>query len=261
MSAPADTRDDPATGPGLPTARRSTSDMVVLMVTALVAVALLLGGADRLARSAAESLISRELQRLTGTERVPEVELHGSSFLVQALSGRYDRVDVTVRGLSSGSLRIERLDAQLSGVRLPFSELVRRNPGVLAVETASTHAVLNYEDLNRYLEFTGRPYTVQPGEDPREVEITGRVQVLGRDYDVSADAVLAAESGALSVSPVRLETGTDLDRPVELLLGQRFTFRVPLDALPFGQRITDIAAAPEGVVVRTAAEAVVLRPR
>lgn len=235
--------------------------MVILIVTALVAVALLLGAADPLARSAAESLISRELQRLTGTDRLPEVESHGSSFLVQALRGRYDRVDVTVRGLSSGSLRIERLDAELSGVRLPFSELVRRNPSVLAVETASTEALLVYEDLNRYLEFTGRPYTVRPGRDVHEVEITGEVQVLGRDYAVSVDAVLGAESGALTVSPVRLQTGTDLDRPAELLLAQRFTFRVPLDPLPFGQRVTNIAARRGGVVVRTDAGTMILRPR
>jgi LmeA-like phospholipid-binding len=258
MSAAAEIRDTPATGPA---PARSRRDLVVLVVTALVAGALLLGVTDRLARSAAVSLLSGELQRLTGTEPAPEVQLHGSSFLIQALSGRYDRADVTVRGLSSGSLRIERLQARLSGVRLPFSELVRRNPGVLAVEAASAQALLSYEDLDRYLEFTGRPYTVRPGRDPLEVEITGRVQVLGGDYDVSADAVLGAEGGALTVTPTSLRTGTDLDGPAELLLSQRFTFRVPLDPLPFGQRVTDIAAGPEGVVVRTAAGALLLRPR
>ena len=261
MTAPSDTREEPSTGQDPPTAERSTGDVVVLVVTALLVVALLLGAADRVARGAAESLISRELKRLTGTEGAPEVDLHGSWFLVQALGGRYDRVDVTVRGLSSGPLRIDRLDAELSGVRLPFSELVRRNPGVVAVETAATSALLEYEDLNRYLDFTGRSYTVRPGGGPQEVHITGRVRVLGRDYDVSADAVLGAESGALTVSPVRLQTGTDLDRPAELLLTQRFTFRVPLDPLPFGLRVTDIAAGPDGVVVRTTTEAVVLRPR
>jgi hypothetical protein len=255
------TAPDATTTAGTTRWRRPRRDEVVLVVTALVGVAVLLWGGDRLARSAAESLVARELQRLTGTATAPDVELHGSSFLLQALRGRYERVDVSVSDLSSGPVRIARLDAELSGVRLPVSELLLRNPDVMAVERATGRALLTYEDLAGYLDFTGRPYTVRPGRQPDELAISGTVRVLGREYDVSVDAVLGADAGALTVTPRRLDTGSTLDRPAELLLGQRFTFVVPLDPLPFGQRVTDIAAQPEGIVIRTETEGVVLRPR
>jgi hypothetical protein len=240
---------------------RPPRDAVLLVVAAVLAAGALLWGADRLARAGAENLVAGELRRLTATEGPPGVALDGSPFLTQALAGRYERVAVSLDGLTSGPLRIERLDAELSGVRLPLSELVLRNPGAIAVERATARARLTYEDLERYLQFTGRPYRVRPGPGPEEVRITGEVRVLDRVYDVTADGVLGADGGALTVTPTRLVTGTDLDRPAELLLGQRFTFVVPLDPLPFGQRVTGIEAGPDGIEIRTETEDLVLRPR
>lgn len=240
---------------------RGWRELLATVLTAVLVAGFLLWGADRLARGYAESLVTRELQRLTGVPRPPDVELLGDGFLWQALTGRYDGMDVTLRGLSSGPLRIERLEARLSGLHVPFSDLVRRNPSVLGVESASAEAVLTYGDLDRYLDFTGRPYTVRPGTEPQALEISGVVQVLGRDYDVSAAAVLGAESGALTVAPTTLDTGSALGRPAEILLRQRLTFLVPLDPLPFGQQVTEVSARPEGVVVRTQGENLALRPR
>ena len=243
------------------TAARRRRDRVVLVVTAVLGAALLLWGADRFARSSAEALVAGEVQRLTGTEEAPEVELHGSWFLLQALTGDYDRVDVGLRGPSSGPLRIERVQARLSGVRLPFSELLRRDPGILGVESASSRSLLTYADLDRYLDLTGRPFTVEPGGDPGEVLLRGDVRVLGREYEVSAEAVLGAEGGALTVTPVRVDSGTDLGRPADLLLRRRLTFLVPLDPLPFGQQVTGVTAGPGGIVVRTESGALALQPR
>jgi hypothetical protein len=260
VSVATGTREEPSAAAPAP-AREPSRSLVITVVTAVVVGAAVLWGTDRLGRAAAESLVVRQVQQLTATAIPPAVGLRGDSFLVQAVAGRYEEVDVTLLDLSSGPLRVHRLDAQLTGVRLPVAELVRRNPDLLAVERARSRALLTYDDLDRYLEFTGRPYTLRPGLEPDEVTITGRVRVLDRDYDVSVDAVLGAEAGALTVTPSRIDTGTDLDRPAELLLGQRFTFVVPLDPLPFGQRVTGVRADPEGVVVRTETEGVVLRPR
>ena len=254
----ATTEETVATGADRPRRRRN---LAMLVVTAVLVVLALLWGADRLARVAAETLVAGEVQRLTASEDPPAVVLGGDPFLTQALSGRYERVEVSLRGLSSGPLRIERLDAELSGVRVPLADLVRRNPDVMGVERATGRALLTFDDLARYLEFTGRDYTVGPGASPREVEISGEVRVLDRAYEVTADAVLGAEGGALTVTPTRIDTGSDIGRAAELLLGQRLTFVVPLDPLPFGQRVTAIEAGESGIVIRTETEGLVLRPR
>jgi LmeA-like phospholipid-binding len=238
-------------------ARRGRGHLVVLLVTTFVAAAALLYGADRLARYAAETLLADELQRITGTFSEPAVDVHGASFLLQAVRGRYDRVDVSLRGLQTGALRVETLDARLSDVRLSFNDLLLQEADSLVVGSAEETALMQYDDLDRYLRFTGRPFAVAPaGGD--EVTITGEVQVLGTTYRPSVDARLGAEGGDLTVSPTRIDTGTDLDRAAELLLDQRFSFVVPLDPLPFGQRVVGISAAPEGLVVRAEGEDVVL---
>lgn len=242
-------------------APRSRRDLAVLLVTALLAGAALLWVTDRLARAAAEGLVTAEIQRLTSSPRPPVVDLGGGSFLLQALRGRYSSVQVELGGLTNGPLVVDRLEAELTGVRLPLAELVRRNPSVLGVEAATGRALITWEDLEDYLAFTGRPYSVGPGDRPGEIAISGRVRVLERGYDVSVDSVLGARDGELTVTPQRLDTGTDLDRAAELLIGQRFTFVVPLDPLPFGQRVTDVAATPAGIVVRTESGALELRPR
>ncbi|MCV2490371.1 DUF2993 domain-containing protein [Geodermatophilus sp. YIM 151500] len=248
----------PAPAPHASPARRSRVRVAVLLVSAVIGVAVLLWGGDRLARDVAERLVAREVQRVTGTFATPQVQVHGASFLLQAVRGRYDRVDVTARGLSSGALRLDRVEATLTGVRVPFRDLLLRDPDVLVVEETVERALLSYPDLNRYLQFTSRPYTVRPADDPAEVEITGTVQVLGRNYDATVDAGLGAEGGALTVTPSRVDTGSDLDAAAELLLGERFTFLVPLDPLPFGQVVTDVAVEEDGVLVRAAGEDVVV---
>lgn len=242
------------------TARAARRRLAIVLLTALMGAAVLLWGADRLARVAAETLLADELQRMTGVLVQPEVEVHGSLFLLQALRGRYERVDVGLRGLSAGPVRIETLEAELSDVYVPLGDLLLRSTDRIVVGQAEETALLTYDDLNRYLDFTGRPFTVEPAGG-REVTITGEVQVFGRDYSPSVDARLAAEGGALAVSPTRVETGPDLDRAAELLLRQRFTFRVPLDPLPFGQQVTGISAETEGIVVDAAGGDVVLLPR
>lgn len=269
MSAPAGA-PEATSGPTVPsggtapsgtTTVRGRREIAVLLVTALLAVVALLWVTDRAARTAAEALVTSEIHRLTGTPLPPEVDLGGGSFLLQALRGRYGSVQVSTGGLTNGPLVVSRLDAELTGVRLPLAELVRRNPSVLGVERATGTALLSWVALEEYLSFTGRPYTVGPGQEPGEIALRGRVQVFEEGYDVAADAVLGARGGELTVTPVRLSTGTDLDGPVELLIDQRFTFVVPLDPLPFGQEVVDVRATPEGVVVRTEASALELRPR
>jgi hypothetical protein len=52
-------------------------------------VALLLWGADSMARIGAESLLSRNIQDATGVEVPPNVDVQGSFFLPQVIRGAY----------------------------------------------------------------------------------------------------------------------------------------------------------------------------
>jgi hypothetical protein len=79
-------------------------------------VALLLWGADTMARIGAQTLLSRNIQDATGVEIRPEVDVHGIFFLPQMIRGAYSDVHVMTQGVTGGPLRIGRVESQLSDV-------------------------------------------------------------------------------------------------------------------------------------------------
>jgi hypothetical protein len=239
--------------------RRPGRGTVGLALTVVMAVLLLLWGTDWVARRAAESLVARALQEQTGTFDRPTVEVRGFFFLPQVLRGRYEEVDIAMEGITSGPLRIESVEAELRDVYLSFHDLLYRNTDRLLIAETEAEAFLTYEDLNRYLEVTGRPLTVEAASSD-ELRITGSVDVLGETLEASADAALASDGAALVVQPTRVDAASGVDGVGELLLGQRFTFRVPLDPLPFAQEVTDIDVQDSGVLVGVSGTGVVLDP-
>lgn len=239
--------------------RRPRRSTLLIAASVVLEVALLLWGADRLARWGAESVLTDRIAVEAGVATRPDVDIESPFFLLQAVRGRYDDVQVTLEGLGSGPLRIERLHAELSGVHLPFSNLVTRSPVPVRIERSREEATLRYEDLNDYLAATGRPVRIESAAEGT-ARLTGSVGLLGREVSASARAELAAEDGRISVRPTQLDTGTALDRASALLLQQRFAFAVPMDPLPFGQRLTDVDAQESHLVVEARGSDIVVNP-
>ncbi|WP_236832947.1 DUF2993 domain-containing protein [Blastococcus sp. KM273128] len=236
--------------------RRST---LLLAASVAVGVLLVLWGTDRLARWAAEGLLARNVQLTTGVLTRPEVEVHGTFFLPQLLGGRYERVDILVEDLRAGPLRIEQVDSELTGVHVPFHDLITQDVDVVYLERTREVATLTYEDLNRYLEATGRPLTLE-GRPDGEAVLTGSVEVLGRRLSASARAVIEAEGGDLAVQPTQIDTATFLDEASRLLLRQRFTVVIPMDPLPFGQELSGVGIGADRVTVEAGGSGVVVTP-
>jgi hypothetical protein len=220
--------------------------------------ALLLWGADLLARWGAENLLERTIEEATGVPVEPSVDVHGTFFLPQLVRGRYDDVEITVRDLTSGPLRVDELHARLSGVYVSFHDVLVQRPDPMWIDESVEEAFLSYDDLNRYLTITGRPVTISSAGDG-EVVLTGTAEVLGRSVSASARAELSGQDGALAVRPTQVDTATALDPASRLLLGQRFAFLVPLDPLPFGQRLSGVEAVESGLRVRARGDDVVVR--
>lgn len=239
--------------------RRPRTSTLLLAASVALGVALALWGADRLARWAAEDLVARNVQLATGVVETPQVEVHGAFVLPEVLSGRYDRMDVVLENLRAGPLRFDRVEAELSGVHVPFHDVLTRDVDVMLLERTREVATLGYDDLNTYLEVTGRPLRLT-GTPDGDVVLAGTVEVLGRRLSATARAVLAAADGDLAVRPTQIDTGTFLDEASELLLQQRFTLRVPLDSLPFGQDVIGVDTGEDRVTVEGRGTTVVLTP-
>ncbi|WNV73627.1 DUF2993 domain-containing protein [Geodermatophilus sp. DSM 44513] len=229
----------------------------VLAVVVVLGTALLLWGADRLARIGAESVLARTVQERTGVLEPPEVDVGGGPVLLQALRGRYDDVSVDLDVVSSGPVRLRGLSADLGGVYLSFSDLLDGATGGVYVQRSAEEALLTYDDLDRYLRFTGRLLDAEPAGEG-QLRLSGSVDVGGAVRPVSALVDVTAEDGALLLEPARLDTAAPLEGVDELLVRQRFTVPVPLDPLLFEGRGVDVAVRPDGLAVRSSGDGVVL---
>lgn len=239
------------------TGRRGST--VLLAAGVIVGTALVLWGLDRLARWGAEALLARDIQINTGVTERPDVHLHGLFFLPQVIQGRYDDVEITLHGLRSAPLEIDRVHAELRGVHLTFHDVLTQDVGAVYVERTQEVATLSYADINAYLDSTGRQVRID-GAPAGEVQLTGSVEVLGREFSASALADIEIHDGDLVVTPSQLDTGTVIDQPSRLLLRQRFTFVVPMDPLPFGQALTELHLDEDGMTVDVRGSGVLVRP-
>jgi len=234
--------------------RRPTAVLAVVVVLGTV---LLLWAADRLARTGAESVLARAVQERTGVLEPPAVDVGDGPVLLQALRGRYDDVSVDLDVVSSGPLRLRDLSADLGGVYLAFPDLLDGTTSGVYVERSAEQALLTYDDLDRYLRFTGRSLDAEPAGDG-QLHLTGSVEVGGAVRPVSALVGVTAEDGALLLEPTQLDSPAPLQGVEELLVRQRFTVPVPLDPLLFEGRGVDVAVRPEGLAVGSSGDGVVL---
>lgn len=226
--------------------------VVVLFIGALLAVS------DYLSRVGAQSLIAREIQHALRSPNRPAVHLHGTFFVPQVVDGVYNDVEIDVAPVTADQLRISDLHADLSGVRLPFHDvLVRDAPRIVIAHTLEV-ATLSYPDIDDYLASVGIPVSIRPAGDG-QVRFTGSVPVLGTSVSTSADAKVIARADHLEITPVRWHSGAaTLDRVSELLLSQRLTLEIPLQGLPFGQTITHVAVGQSDIRVRARGSDIVI---
>ena len=241
----------------LPRAQPVRRGLEVLAV--LVVLGGLLGAADTLARTAAESLLARNVRDAVGAEAEPVVEVRGRFFLPQVIRGAYSEVHVRTPGIRSGPLRIEQVDSTLRDVRVPFHDVLLSDIRAVGVGRAEQTAVLTYDDLNRYFVVTGRSLQVEPLGGGR-IRLSGTVAVLDKQVDLTAESEVTAGQGQLVLNPTGVQTSTPLSRAGRLLLAQRLRLSVPMGTLPFGQQLTSVDVGDRTITLTAMGNTVVLNP-
>lgn len=230
------------------------------VVGVIVVVGVLLWGADTMARIGAQSLLARNIQDATGVEVLPEVDAHGILFLPQVIRGAYSDVHVTTLGITSGPLRINRVESRLSDVQVPFHDVLVRDIRRVGIGRSVENFDLTYEDLNAYFAATGRRLELAPGPDGT-VRLTGVVEIANQSVPVSADATLSVEDDVLRISPESIDTGSgSLQAASRLVLGKRLRLIVPFGTLPFGHHLTGAGADSEGLHLTAEGTDIILRP-
>jgi hypothetical protein len=227
-----------------------------LVGAAAVGLLVLIPVADRGADRLAEARLARRWQSTQDLPARPDVDITGIPFLTQAVRGRYDRIDVRMRGVRRGSMRLARIDAQLSGVRVPLTAAVRGRGGDVPVAAARGEALLTYPDIARAVGRDG--FTVTPAGE--RLRVRGPVHVLGRDVTATALATVTVHRNVVRVRATRAEIpGAPVSAAVAARAAGQLKFAVNA-RLPFALRLTGVRVTPDGLVASASDQRVVLHP-
>jgi hypothetical protein len=210
-----------------------------LVVLAVVLVGLLVV-VDRVAVALAQRDVARRIQVAQHLESRPDVHIGGFPLLTQVVRGRYDDVEVTLRNLSAGPLRVDRLRTHLFGARVPLGDVVQQRVGTIPTERATAEVLLRYDDVERLL--STDHIQLSEGNGGR-LHVEASVDVAGAGLAAGADV------------PVVVQNGTVVFQgPAGVQL------RVPLPGLPFHLRLKTAKATQDGIVIGGSADGLVLRP-
>ncbi|CAN5198598.1 hypothetical protein BH09ACT3_BH09ACT3_09650 [soil metagenome] len=167
-----------------------TGSLLVLLVGGFVVV-------DGVVRDAAEKLVGEKVRSsLSLPETTPvAVEIHGSSVLLQALSGSLERVEIGVANLSIGDLSG---DATLVATGVPIDQ-------AQPIGEARLQFTIGQDGVQKLLAgLSGLPASSATIDDGA-VTLATEFRVLGFAIPVGATVGLSAESGELVITPESVE--------------------------------------------------------
>jgi hypothetical protein len=225
--------------------------LVTLLTLLVLAVA-----ADRIALVVAERQVASQLESSGRLSSKPDVTVRGIPFLTQALSGRYDDVELAASEVTAGGGRISQLDATLRGVHVPLSDALSGSVQAVPVDSVRATVLLSYADLTAQLRDRG--LSVSPAGSL--LRVTGSETVLGQTVHASAVSSVALRGTSVVVTAQRFEVGNSVANQLltSALVG-RFDFTVRIGTLPYGLELSGVRVDPRGVVATAAGTHTVLR--
>ncbi|MDA0563705.1 DUF2993 domain-containing protein [Streptomonospora sp. S1-112] len=216
----------------------------------LIFVLIVLAVADRGLHYAAESEIASRVEQQYEMTSEPEVTIGGFPFLTQAIGGEYDEIHIVTGAVVVDDVQLERVDVTARDVRAPIGDLLTE-PSVVA-GSADARVMLPYSELQKRL-----PEGIVIENENGSPRMSGDLALGQYSVPVSADLGVAVEQGTIVVTPSNIEVGQsqfgDLGLVEDLL-----ALSVPVPEMPFGLRVSDIQAQPNGVEVTAEATDVVL---
>jgi hypothetical protein len=233
--------------------RRSTVSWVIALV-ALVAV-LVVG--DRIAATVAENTAASWLAKHAPVSGKPTVAVHHFPFIIQALRGRYDDVEVTSEAVTVGSVRNATVDAHLRGAHLALGDVFGGTIHDLPCDQVDGTLTVPYPELAR---LSGIP-NLALSRQGNGVAVSAPLQIPGTDSTVrvSGTAQARIDGQTLQIQAVNVSvSGVDVPQPVRDQLARQLSVSVPVPPLPYGLQLRGISAESGGVALRGSASHVVL---
>lgn len=219
--------------------RRLIRTLVVLGVLFAV-----LAVVDQVARRVAESQLAQRAQTAQRLSARPAVSLTGWPFLTQVISGHYAGGTVTAHSLTVRSLRVDRLEVDLTGVHEPLSDVVRKDISSATADTVTGTVRLTFAALAQASGVRGLTLSGSAGR----LTVRRTVTVLGVAVAVRVSARLAVQGGSLTAVDVRADTGpVSIPRSVVDSAFAEVLSAIKPGALPYGLQLSGVRVTSSGV--------------
>lgn len=231
--------------------------ITVKRLTALVVLGLLLVVGDRIGVTLAERAVAEQLRASSRLATLPDVDISGFPFLLQAARGSYQDVRVQAADVAAGRVRVAEFDARLSGLQIGLSDALARRVQRAPVDRLDATALVSYATVSA--QSGERRLTVRAGPRPGTVAVSGAVVVLGRGMQATAISTVRLVEGALVITTEEVIVGAERPTPaVARALKGRLDLRVSIGALPYGLRATGVRAGSTGVTLTATARDTVI---
>lgn len=219
----------------------------------LVVLILLVVGIDIGGRAFAESKTGEAIATQTG-KAAPSVDIHGLSFLVQALPGHYQHVTLTSHDVTIGPITGIAATIELYDVDFPLSDAVSGDTSHLRAGQARVHGEIPAGQVSASMTQSRVRITPGPGG---AIRVSTTISALGRQIPVSADLIPSFSSGSLHLDAEDVTAdGISVPKtagPGLSELTKSLSLALPLKNLPFTVAAATLTASGSNLVLTATA--------
>lgn len=213
----------------------------------LIVLLVLVVGVDIAGRAIAESKAGEAIANQGNLSPAPDVNIHGFSFLWQAVGGDYGHITLSSQGLTAGKLVGITATADLYDVKLAISEAVSGNVDNLTATRADLTAAIPAAALSSAI--GGAGLKVSAGA-AGALRLSTTVEAGGQALPVTVDVKPTVTNSVLHLAGAKL-----VDSPAAVLpalvssLVRGLNLELPLTDLPFPLRSASALVLNNSLVV------------
>lgn len=211
------------------------------LIIFLVVVIILVIAADRGAKYAAESAVSKQLASSYDLNPAPTVTVNGIPFLTQAISGTYGQIDVQMAEVSRDDVFVQDVTAHLYDVNAPLSDVLSGARNITAARAEGT-ATLPYDVLKKRL-----PEGFTLKADGSALEVSGKARAMGLSVPVKAQVKLSVGQRGVVAKPSNITVAGG--RVPGSVVANQIGFTIPVRDLPMHLTIRSVQVTQKGLTV------------
>ena len=217
--------------------------LIFVFVLIVIVVGLDIGG-----RYYAEAKASKTIGEQLGTPG-PSVDIHGFSFLAQAIPGHYKNITLTSSDVKAGPITGIAATIELYDVDFPPGDAIKGTTSELTAAHATVNGVIPDSQIAAAMNQPGM--TISAGLDGA-IRLSTTVTILNQKIPLTADLVASYSSGTLHLDATGLSAaGISLGALTNLTKG--LSLSLPLKDLPFTLDTATVTASGSDLLLTASA--------